>query len=215
MRAADEPGRDKPAILAHAPGAAGPVSRLAGPTPAYNRVMLHTLHQMLAPAVMERLTLLLNHVLGGEAVATQRLLPHAGKVVQIEALGWPALLPPPPSLAWRITPAGLLEWCGAEAPPSSELRLRLPADNPAWLAARLVAGELPKVDVAGDAALAGDVNWLMQNLRWDLAADLERVFPPPVAAGLVRAGGALSRALLAAMQGAGALRDRWRPRPGA
>ena len=177
--------------------------------------MLHTLQQMLAPAVMERLTLLLNHVLGGEAVATQRLLPHAGKVVQIEAMGWPALLPPPPSLAWRITPAGLLEWCGAEPPPASELRLRLAADNPAWLAARLLAGELPPVDVAGDAALAGDVNWLMQNLRWDLAADLDRILPPPLAAALVRAGSALSRGLLAAMQGAGALRDRWRSRPGA
>lgn len=177
--------------------------------------MLHTLHQMLAPAVMERLTLLLNHVLGGEAVATQRLLPHAGKVIRIEVLDWPSLLPPPPSLAWRITPAGLLEWSGADLPAASDLRLRLAADNPALLAARLAAGERPPVDIAGDAALAGDVNWLMQNLRWDLAADLERLLPPPVAAALVRAGSALSQGLLAAVQGAGALRDRWRSRQGA
>jgi ubiquinone biosynthesis protein UbiJ len=177
--------------------------------------MLHTLHQMLAPAVMERLTLLLNHVLGSEPVATQRLQPHAGKVVQIEAAGWPSLLPPPPSLAWRITPAGLLEWCGADPPPAPELRLRLAADNPALLAARLAGGELPPVDVAGDAALAGDVNWLMQNLRWDLAADLERIAPPPVAAALVQAGRALSRGVRAAVQGLGALRERWRPRQGA
>jgi hypothetical protein len=36
----------------------------------------------------------------------------------------------------------------------------------------------PPVDIEGDAQLAGDVNWLMQNLRWDVAADLERLFPP-------------------------------------
>jgi ubiquinone biosynthesis protein UbiJ len=81
----------------------------------------------------------------------QRLLPHAGKVVQIEAQGWPSLLPPLPPLAWRITPAGLLEWCGAEASPASELRLRWHADNPPWLAARVAAGDMPAVDVAGDA----------------------------------------------------------------
>jgi ubiquinone biosynthesis accessory factor UbiJ len=177
--------------------------------------MLHTLHQMLAPAVMDRVTLLLNHVLASEPVATARLLPHAGKVVQIEAQGWPSLLPPLPPLAWRITPAGLLEWCGAEASPASELHLRVKADNPALLAARVASGEMPAVDVAGDAALAGDVNWLMQNLRWDLAADLERVLPPSVAATLVRAGSGLARALQAAVQGLGALRDRWPSRPGA
>ena len=51
----------------------------------------------------------------------------------------------------------------------------------------------------------------MQNLRWDVAADLERVFPPPLAQGLHRAGSALARALRAAVQGASGLKDRWRP----
>ena len=86
------------------------------------------------------------------------------------------------------------------------------ADNPALLAARLLMGELPPVEVAGDAQLATDVNWLMQNLRWDLAADLERVFPPPVAAGLHRAGTALVQGLRAALQGAESLRSRWQAR---
>ena len=176
--------------------------------------MLHTLHQMLAPAALERLTLLVNHVLHGEAVATARLLPHVGKVVQVDVTAWPSLLPPLPSLAWRITPAGLLEWTGPSPDAAADLRLAVAADNPALLGARLLAGELPPVDVSGDAHLAGEVNWLMQNLRWDPAADLERVFPPAVAQGLHRAGSALAQGLRAAVTGAQALRQRWQPRPG-
>ena len=38
---------------------------------------------MLAPALAERLTLLLNHVLASEAVATERLLPHRGATLQL------------------------------------------------------------------------------------------------------------------------------------
>ena len=89
-------------------------ARLAGPLAAYNEEMLHALQQMLAPAVMERLTLIANHVLSSESGATARLLPHAGKSVALELPGWPSLLPPVPPLAWRITPAGLLGWCGLE-----------------------------------------------------------------------------------------------------
>lgn len=177
--------------------------------------MLHTLHEMLAPAVGERLTLAINHVLGGEPAATARLLPHVGKVVQVDVSGWPSLLPPLPALAWRITPAGLLEWCGpGGGPVAADLRLGLVADNPALLAARLLSGDLPAVDVAGDAHLAGEVNWLMQNLRWDPAADLERLFPPAVAQGLYRAGAALAQGLRSAARGAQALRERWPGRPG-
>jgi hypothetical protein len=96
-------------------------------------------------------------------------------------------------LAWRVTPAGLLEWCGPDAPGGADLRLCLAAANPALLAAQMLTGIRPAVDVAGDAQLAGDVNWLMQNLRWDPAADLERVFPPPVAQGLHRVGSRAGR----------------------
>lgn len=176
--------------------------------------MLHTLHQMLAPAALERLTLLVNHVLAGEALATARLVPHAGKRVQLDITGWPGLLPPLPSLAWRITPAGLLEWTGPAPDGGPDLRLAVAADNPAVLAMGLLAGDLPPVDVSGDAHLAGEVNWLMQNLRWDPASDLERVFPPAVAQGLHRAGSALARGLQAAVTGAHSLRQRWQARPG-
>jgi ubiquinone biosynthesis protein UbiJ len=59
--------------------------------------------------------------------------------------------------------------------------------------------------------LAGDVNWLMQNLRWDVAADLERLFGPAVAHQLHRLGSALAAAVRKAVQGASALKDRLRP----
>lgn len=182
--------------------------------PAYNRAMLHTLQQLAAPAAMERLTLLLNHVLGSEAVATQRLLPHVGKTVRVEILQWPALLPPPPPLAWRVTPAGLLEGCDPGGPAEVDLRLGVVADNPALLAVRMAIGQRPPVEVAGDAQLAADVNWLLQNLRWDLGGDLERLFPAPLAAGLVHAGTALAQGLGVAAQQLESLRSRWQARQG-
>ncbi|MCU0969766.1 MAG: hypothetical protein MUF03_13300 [Rubrivivax sp.] len=174
--------------------------------------MLHTLNTLLAPAVMERLTLLLNHVLGSEAVATAKLQPHAGRTVELQLAGWPALLPPPPPLAFRVTPAGLLEWCGLERSAEPELSLRVDASNPAQLLARAVAGERPTVEIVGDAALAADVSWLMQNLRWDLAADLDRLFGPAVAGSLQRFGAAVAGGLQAALRQAGEWRDRLRPR---
>ena len=45
--------------------------------PAFN-----SLNAMLAPPVLERFTLLANHVLASEPVATQRLAPHAGKSIE-------------------------------------------------------------------------------------------------------------------------------------
>ena len=43
--------------------------------------MRPALYEMLAPAAIERLTLLINHVLGREPVAMERLKPHAGRVL--------------------------------------------------------------------------------------------------------------------------------------
>jgi len=175
--------------------------------------MLHTLNSLLAPAVMERLTLVINHVLAGEAVATARLQPHAGRTVELAASAWPTLLPAPPACVFRVTPAGLLEWCGPERTAAADLTVRVDAANPALLLAKALAGEPPPVAIQGDAQLAGDVNWLLQNLRWDVAADLERLFGPLAAQQLQRLGSAVAAALRAAMQGAGQVRDRLRPRP--
>lgn len=169
--------------------------------------MLHSLNAMLAPAVMERVVLVVNHVLGAEPAATQRLQPHARSVIELELQHWPSLLPAPPALAFRITPAGMLEWCGGESQPApqplaADLRVAVDAGNPLLLMARTMTGDKPSVTIDGDAQFAADVNWLLGNLRWDIAADLERVLGPTLAYPIHRLGSALARGLRAALHGA-------------
>ena len=175
---------------------------------------------LLAPALVERLVLLINHVLASEPHACRRLLPHQGRVLRVVLSDWPGLLPAPPALAFRITPAGLLEW--APEAELADLLVRVPAGNPLALAASVLAqamagagagaGQVPDaagnpaggsagstaglaLDIEGDARLATDIDWLAKNLRWDLAADLERLFGPIAAHQLTRWGRALARAL--------------------
>jgi ubiquinone biosynthesis accessory factor UbiJ len=89
--------------------------------------------------------------------------------------------------------------------------VRVDASNPMLLMARAMAGDKPSVEIDGDAQLAADVNWLLQNLRWDVAADLDRLFGPTVAYPLHRLGSALARGLRAALQSASGLTERMRP----
>jgi len=174
--------------------------------------MLHTLQEMLLPALAERLTLVINHVLGGEVVATERLRPHAGRTLGLTLTGWPRLLPPPPALAWRVTPAGLLDWCGAQGIDAPDLAVRIDASNPALLLARMLGGEAPPVQIDGDAQLAGDVNWLLRNVRWDVAADLERLFGPVVAQQLHQVGRTIAAGMRTAIRTASELGERLRSR---
>jgi ubiquinone biosynthesis protein UbiJ len=177
--------------------------------------MLHSLLDLLAPAIAERLTLVINHVLGSESIAQDRLRPHAGRRLALHLTHWPGLLPKPPRLAWTITPAGLLEWSAQEDGSPDDLALELDAANPALLLAQAIAGQTPALQIDGDAQLAGDVNWLVQNLRWDAAADLERLFGPVAAQQISRLGAAIAqglRAALAALKSASALGERLRPR---
>lgn len=218
-------GRSGVVALAAHPGASGGLSPSspAAPAPrgrhrrrgaAYNRTMLQSLHAMLAPALAERLTLVINHVLGSEAVATERLRPHAGRALALTLEGWPRLLPPPPALAWRVTPAGLLDWCGAQGVDAPDLAVRLDASNPALLVARALGGEPPALQIDGDAQLAGDVNWLLQNVRWDVAADLERLFGPVVAQQLHQLGRMLAGGMRTAFRTAADLASRLGARRG-
>jgi ubiquinone biosynthesis protein UbiJ len=164
---------------------------------AYNPAMFEALTAQAGEAVIGRATLLANHVIGAEPAAMERLRPHAGRSLRLELGGWPSLLPPPPALTFVVTPAGLLEWCGADAPASVDLHVGLDASHPIALVAGAALGRRPKVEIAGDAAFAADVNWLAENLRWDVQDDLERLVGPGPAHEIAR----LARAV------AGGLRD--------
>jgi ubiquinone biosynthesis protein UbiJ len=146
--------------------------------------MLPDLQDLFAPAVMERVTLLANHVLSREPAAMQRLQAHQGALLQVVADPWPALLPKPQGVTFRVTPAGLLEWCGQPEGLSPNLRVVIDAGNPLVVALRIASGQAPKALVEGDSRLAGDVDWLIANVRWDLMDDLEAAFGPTVAQGL-------------------------------
>jgi ubiquinone biosynthesis protein UbiJ len=129
-------------------------------------------------------------------------------VLRLELLNLPRLLEPGPPLAFLITPAGLMEWC--RDPAAADLRARLDASNPAALALQMVTGTVLTLDIDGDVQLASDVDWLLKNLRWDVADELHRLFGPALAGELARLGSTLARALRASLQGASGLADRWR-----
>jgi ubiquinone biosynthesis protein UbiJ len=172
--------------------------------------MLHTLTATLQDALSQRLTLLLNHVLGAESVATDRLRGHVGRTLRLHFEGWPALLPPLPQISYRVTPAGLLEFCAPDAGADPDLRLTVDASNPALALAQWSAsGEWPRVAVQGDAQFAADLSWLMDNLRWDVQDDVARLVGQAPAHELARiarmiAGGL--RATLTALSGVAARR---------
>lgn len=172
--------------------------------------MLHSLQALASEAVIERSILLANHVIAGEPVAAQRLREHAGRSLLLQPDGWPTLLPPLPPLAFRVTPAGLFEWCGPDAPDSPDLRVGIDASNPALALVRTLTGERPRIEVAGDAQFATDINWLIDNLRWDIEDDLARVIGDAPAHELARLGGNMAQALREAVRGIGGLASRLR-----
>src|SRR5436190_960644 len=137
--------------------------------------MLEAIKALAERSVMERLVLLVNHVIAAEPVALDRLRPHAARTMQIELTGWPALLPAVGPFAFRVSPAGLVEWLPEASSLPPDLRVAIDAANPALAFTRIVAGERPAITVSGDAAFASDIDWLIDNLRWDLQDDLARV----------------------------------------
>ena len=86
----------------------------------------------------------------------------------------------PPPLTLRVTPAGLFEAVETadEASVTPDLHVRIDASEPTKVAGNVFKGGLPPMSIDGDGALAADVNWIAQNVRWDPAADAERFFGP-------------------------------------
>ena len=164
------------------------------------------------PAVRNRMVLFANHVLTGCPPAVERLRAHAGKAVRVDVSGWPGLIPVPPPLTLRVTPAGLfeaVETTGTDigTPVVPELNVRIDASDPAKVAGNVFKGGLPPMAIDGDAALAADVNWIAQNVRWDPAADAERFFGPTVAEGVSRASAQFAQAADVAKKAMGQMFD--------
>lgn len=171
--------------------------------------MLHSPNSLLGSAAMERVTLLINHVLAAEPVATQRLKAHVGRSMQLHFDGWPRGLPPLPPTAFQVTPAGLLEWRGADVVDPA-LRIGVDASNPALGLVQALTGRRPRIEVAGDAAFAADLNWLIDNLRWDIEDDLSRAVGQAPAREIARLAAGIAVALRGAAQAVGALARRGR-----
>jgi ubiquinone biosynthesis protein UbiJ len=145
-------------------------------------------------AVLDRVTLFLNHVLAAEPAATERLQPHQGRSLAVTWVQWPPFLPPPLPVAWQVTPAGLLERIALE-PPAAALRVVIDVSQaPRWWAA-LQAGEPPPLEIQGDAQFAADVSWLIANVRWDAEDDLARVIGDAPARELARIGRGMADAI--------------------
>ena len=155
------------------------------------------------------MVLLLNHVISRESHALARLAPFAGRAVCLHLAGWPTLLPPAPDLVLGITPAGLFE--RLDAAPPQPLRIELDASNPALMAFGALTGARPTVTVQGDAALAGEINWLMENLRWDIEDDLAALVGPAAAHQLGRFASVAAQGVASLARTATATAGAWRP----
>jgi ubiquinone biosynthesis protein UbiJ len=144
-------------------------------------------------------------VVSRESAAVERLRPHAGRIVHVEPHGAPPWLPALPPLTLLVTPAGLFER-GDEPLPGEpiDLHLRIDVARPERVLAALATGERPSVSIDGDAALAADINWLADNLRWDVEADLATAIGPVAAHQIGRVGRALAAALRGWVAGDGA-----------
>src|SRR4051812_12423918 len=115
--------------------------------------------------VQRRIVLVANHVLQQEPEAQARLARQQGRVVEVR---WRQF-----TMALAASPAGLFDL----APPASvpDLTLTLTQASPFALGQAALRGDKPEVQVAGDVQFAAEINWLVDNLRWDIEDDLSRV----------------------------------------
>ena len=121
--------------------------------------------QWLVHEAQQRIVLFLNHVLMQEQVAMDRLVRQKGRIAHVQWRHY--------ALALVITPAGLLNLAPEGAVP--DLRLEVTDPSPLSLAQAALRGDKPAIRIEGDVQLAADINWLVDNVRWDVEDDLARV----------------------------------------
>jgi ubiquinone biosynthesis accessory factor UbiJ len=129
--------------------------------------------------------LVLNHVLMQEPQAMERLLRQSGRVMLAQ---WRSF-----TFKLQVTPAGLLDLADEMSTP--DLTIVLAEDSPFAIAQHLMQGAKPPVRIDGDVQLAADVNWLADNVRWDVEEDLSRVIGDAPSHLVVEAGRKMSAAL--------------------
>jgi ubiquinone biosynthesis accessory factor UbiJ len=166
--------------------------------------MLQSVRELLLPAAQVRLLLLLNHVVSREAVAVARLKVHAGRRLTVDVVEVPPWLPALPAMCVIVTAAGLFELDVQASDEAPDLSVKLPLPRPDQLLAAMTRGALPAVRIEGAAALAADMHWLADNLRWDIEADVAQAFGPLPARLVMSAGRAGAQALRRAFPGPGA-----------
>jgi ubiquinone biosynthesis protein UbiJ len=116
-----------------------------------------------------RIVLLLNHVLQQEPEAMQRIARQKGRIVKFAWQRYTLLLTP--------TAVGLL--AVASQPPAEDQKVDLLFEvidtDVAALGKKLMQGDKPNLRIEGDVQLAAEVQWLAQNVQWDLEGDLARI----------------------------------------
>ena len=117
-----------------------------------------------------RIVLLLNHVLQQEPEAMQRIARQKGRVIKLAWQQYTMLL--------TATAVGLLAVASqpTDGNQKIDLLLEIIDTDVAQLGKKLMQGDKPNVRIEGDVQLAAEVQWLAQNVQWDVAGDLARLF---------------------------------------
>lgn len=121
--------------------------------------------EWLVSEMHQRLVLFLNHVLMQEKEATDRLLRQKGRIARVQ---WRQY-----SVALLVTPAGLFDVAPADAAP--DLMLEVTETSPFSLAQTALRGDKPSIRIEGDVQFAAEINWLVDNIKWDVEEDLARL----------------------------------------
>jgi ubiquinone biosynthesis protein UbiJ len=127
-------------------------------------------------------TAAINHLLRSASWARERLMPFAGKTARFNLTPFVVTLAIRASGEVEDSTSGRAADASFTLTPGVALRM-LAADNNAW----------QDVQVSGDTALAREILFVAQNLRWDVEADLSRVFGDIAAHRMAQAGSDLRR----------------------
>lgn len=158
--------------------------------------------QWVVHEVQQRCVLLLNHILVQEPEAMHRLTAQKGRMARIQ---WRHYF-----MALQVTPAGLLSLVqdGTTAP---DLHIEITETSPLALAQIALRGDKPTIRIQGDVQLAAEINWLVENVRWEVEEDLARIVGDAWAHTIAHTARRIAQALGAFVGPLGAAPDRTAP----